>query len=148
MAANVAARAAHGRRQRRHVSENEGLGWDDDPAKFKGHPRTSGSHTTVLRLARENNVPLMHTLAQLSYWSAYHLGKTGLKSMQVRGRMQQGMVADIVVFNPETVAEGSSYKAGENGLPPVGLPHVIVNARERPFFEKVEVVVGDSLFEV
>ncbi len=71
----------------------------------------------------------MHTLAQLSYWSAYHLGKTGLKSMQVRGRMQQGMVADIVVFNPETVAEGSSYKAGENGLPLVGLPHVIVNGK-------------------
>jgi N-acyl-D-aspartate/D-glutamate deacylase len=37
------------------------------------------------------------------------------------------MIADIVIFDPETVAEGSSYKAGENGLPPVGLPHVIVN---------------------
>jgi hypothetical protein len=109
--------------------QNEGLGWDDDPKKFKGHPRTSGSHTTALRLARENNVPLMHTLAQLSYWSAYHLGNTGLKSMQVRGRMQQGMVADIVVFDPKTVAGGSSYKAGENGLPPVGLQHVIVNGQ-------------------
>jgi N-acyl-D-glutamate deacylase len=109
--------------------QNEGLGWDDDPAKFKGHPRTSGSHTIVLRLGREQNVPLMHTLSQLSYWSAYHLGKTGLKSMQVRGRLQPGMAADIVVFDPKTVAEGSSYKAGENGLPPKGLPHVIVNGQ-------------------
>lgn len=109
--------------------QNEGLGWKDDPAKFKGHPRTSGSHTTVLRLARENNVPLLHTLSQLSYWPAYHLSKTGLKSMQVRGRLQQGMVADIVIFNPKTVAEGSSYKAGKNGLPPKGLPHVIVNGQ-------------------
>lgn len=109
--------------------QNEGLGWDDDPAKFKGHPRTSGSHTTVLRLGREQNVPLMHTLSQLSYWSAYHLGKTGLKSMQVRGRIQPGMAADIVVFDPKMVAEGSSYKAGENGLPPKGLPHVIVNGQ-------------------
>ncbi len=49
--------------------------------------------------------------------------------MQQRGRMQQGMVADIVVFDPETMAEGSSYKAGENGMPPVGLPHVIVNGQ-------------------
>lgn len=109
--------------------QNDGLGWEDDPAKFKGHPRTSGSHSITLRLARENDVPLMHTLAQLSYWSAYHLGKTGLKSMQVRGRMQQGMVADIVVFDPKNVREGSGYKAGENGLPPIGMPHVIVNGQ-------------------
>lgn len=109
--------------------QNEGLGWDDDPAKFKGHPRTSGTHTTVLRLARENGVPLMHTLSQLSYWSALHLGETGLESMTVRGRMQEGMVADIVVFDPNTVREGSSYKGGENGFPPIGLPHVIVNGQ-------------------
>jgi N-acyl-D-amino-acid deacylase len=37
--------------------QNEGLGWDDDPALFKGHPRTSGSHTTVLKLGREQDVP-------------------------------------------------------------------------------------------
>jgi N-acyl-D-glutamate deacylase len=107
--------------------QNEGLGWDDDPAKFKGHPRTSGSHTTVLRLGRENDVPLLFTLSQLSYWSALHLGETGLESMKVRGRMQEGMVADIVIFDPETVREGSTYKGGEAGLPPMGLPHVIVN---------------------
>jgi N-acyl-D-aspartate/D-glutamate deacylase len=109
--------------------QNERLGWDDDPAKFKGHPRTSGSHTTVLRLAREQEVPLMFTLSQLSYWPAYHLGKTGLKQMQVRGRLQEGMAADIVVFDSAAVAEGSSYKAGQNGLPPIGLPHVIVNGQ-------------------
>jgi N-acyl-D-glutamate deacylase len=107
--------------------QNEGLGWDDDPAKFKGHPRTSGTHSIVLRLAREQGVPLMFTLSQLSYWPAYHLGKTGLEQMQVRGRLQEGKAADIVVFDPATVAEGSSYKAGQNGLPPIGLPHVIVN---------------------
>jgi hypothetical protein len=37
------------------------------------------------------------------------------------------MVAHIVDFAPETIAEQSTYKPGENGLPPVGLPHVIVN---------------------
>ncbi len=104
-------------------------GWDDDPAKFAGHPRTSGAHTTVLRQAREEGVPLMFTLSQLSYWSAKHLGDAGLVQMTERGRMQEGMVADIVVFNPKTVKEGSSYKAGMNGLPPVGLPHVIVNGQ-------------------
>jgi hypothetical protein len=109
--------------------QNEGLGWDDDPAKFKGHPRTSGSHTTVLQLGREQDVPLMHSLAQLSYWPAYHMGKINLPAMQQRGRLQKGMIADIVIFDPETVAPGSSYKAGENGLPPIGLPHVIVSGQ-------------------
>lgn len=107
--------------------QNEGLGWDDDPALFKGHPRTSGSHTTVLRLAREQGVPLMFSLSQLSYWPALHLGETGLEQMKVRGRLQEGMVADIVIFDADRVAEGSTYKAGENGLPPIGLPHVMVN---------------------
>jgi len=109
--------------------QNNGLGWDDDPAKFQGHPRTSGTHTTVLRLAREEGIPLMFTLSQLSYWPALHLGDTGLEQMNLRGRMQEGMVADIVVFDAENVAEGSAYKAGQNGLPPFGLPHVIVNGQ-------------------
>ena len=107
--------------------QNEGLGWGDDPALFKGHPRTSGSHSITLRLAREYDVPLMFTLSQLSYWPALHLGETGLAQMQERGRMQEGMVADIVIFDPDNVREGSNYKAGENGLPPIGMPHVIVN---------------------
>lgn len=110
-------------------STNESQDWDTDPAEFVGHPRTSGAHTKVLRMAREADVPLMFTLSQLSYWSALHLGDMGLEQMQVRGRMQEGMVADIVIFDPETVAEQSDYKPGMNGLPPIGLPHVIVNGQ-------------------
>jgi len=100
---------------------------DDDPALFSGHPRTAGTHTKVLRMAREEGVPLNFTLAQLSYWSALHLGDAGLEFMHERGRMQEGMIADIVIFDPEIVAERANYSAGQNGLPPVGLPHVIVN---------------------
>ena len=78
-------------------------------------------------MGREANVPLLFTLSQLSYWSAKHLGDAGLKQMQVRGRLQEGMVADIVIFNPQTVAPTSTYTKGDQGLPPVGIPHVIVN---------------------
>ena len=31
--------------------------------------------------------------------------------------------------DPEKVSEGSGYASGTNGLPPVGLPHVIVNGQ-------------------
>ncbi|MCP4396305.1 MAG: aminoacylase, partial [bacterium] len=110
-------------------STDPSLTWDSDPAQFSGHPRTSGSHSIVLRMAQEAEVPLMFTLAQLSYWSALHLGEAGIDSMKVRGRMQENMVADLVIFDPETVREGSSYKKGEQGLPPHGLPHVIVNGQ-------------------
>jgi N-acyl-D-amino-acid deacylase len=48
-------------------------------------------------------------------------------SVQVTGK--EGMIADITMFNLETVAEGSDYKTGMNGLPPIGLPHVIVNGQ-------------------
>jgi N-acyl-D-aspartate/D-glutamate deacylase len=100
---------------------------DDDPALFSGHPRTAGTHSKTLRLAREEGVPLNFTLAQLSYWSALHLGDAGIDFMKERGRMQESMAADVVIFDPENVAERTTYKAGENGLPPVGMPHVIVN---------------------
>ena len=103
------------------------LPWDADPSEYAGHPRTAGSYSMTLQLGRENGVPLMFTLSQLSYWTAKHLGDTGLEAMKERGRVQVGKVADLTLFNPDTVAARATYKAGENGLPPVGIPYVIVN---------------------
>jgi len=103
------------------------LGWDDPYESYVGHPRTAGSHAKTFRLARENNIPLMQTIAQNSYWSALHLGQAGLESMQKRGRMQEGMLADITIFNPETITDNATYKLGENGLPSTGIPYVLVN---------------------
>ena len=57
------------------------------------------------------------TLAQLSYWTAKHLGDTGLDAMKERGRVQVGKVADLTLFDPSTVAARATYKEGENGLP-------------------------------
>lgn len=103
------------------------LTWDADYEDYAGHPRAAGTHAKVLRLSREGGVPLMHTLSQLSYWHAKHLGDTGLKAMQERGRMQEGMVADITIFDPENVTEHASYKQSEQGLASTGIPYVLVN---------------------
>ncbi len=105
------------------------LGWDDDPSKAKGHPRAAGSHAKVLKLGRQHAVPLMQTLSPLSCWSATHLGDTGLVPMQERGRLQEGMVADITIFDPETAADVADYKPGLNLAYSSGIPHVMVNGQ-------------------
>ena len=81
----------------------------------------------TFQLAREHNVPLMFTLAQTSYWNAKHMGDAGIEAMKERGRLQEGMIADLTLFDPVKIASRSTYKAGEQGLPPVGIPYVIVN---------------------
>jgi hypothetical protein len=113
-----------------------GLDWNEPFEKYLGHPRTAGAHAKTLRLGREQGVPLMHTLSQLSYWSALHLGRAGIDAMKVRGRLQEGMVADITVFDPQTVTDNATYKAGEHGLPSTGIPWVIVSG---------QIVVRDSV---
>jgi len=104
--------------------------WNEPYTAYKGHPRTTGGAGKTLRLGREEGVPLMFTLAQLSYWSAKHLGDMGLEAMRERGRMQTGMVADITIFDPENVTDKATYKAGEQGLPTAGIPYVIVNGQQ------------------
>ena len=105
---------------------DDNLTWDTPYEDLPNtHPRTSGSFATVLRLARENNIPLMQAVSMTSYNYARPLGEMGLKSMQVRGRMQEGMVADITIFDPETVRDNSTYAKG--ALPSSGILHVVVN---------------------
>jgi len=107
-------------------------GWDDEPGWDTAyedipntHPRLSGTHGTCLRLAREKNIPLMQILEASSYNAAKYLSVTGLDAMKVRGRLQQGMVADITIFDPKTVTDNATYAKGT--LPTTGIPFVIVS---------------------
>jgi hypothetical protein len=104
----------------------EGLTWDTPYEAFpNAHPRSAGTFAKVLRLARENNIPLMQAVSMTSYNYAKPLGDMGLKAMQVRGRMQEGMVADITIFDPETLKDNATFAKGT--LPSTGIPHAIVN---------------------
>ena len=109
--------------------DGNALGWDNTYDEYVGHPRTAGTRGRVLRLARAENIPLMFTLSQLSYWPAKHLGDTGIEAMRRRGRLQAGMVADIVVFDPSAVTDNADFKQGANGKPTTGVPYVLVNGR-------------------
>ena len=102
------------------------LTWDTPFEEIPNtHPRAAGTYAKALRLARENNIPLMQIIAMSSYNSALPLGKMGLKAMQERGRLQQGMVADITIFDPEKVTDNATYEKGT--LPSTGIPYVVVN---------------------
>ena len=118
-------------------------GWDDPPTwntpyeKIPNtHPRLAGTHGTCLRLAREQEIPLMQILAASSYNPAKYLGETGLEAMKIRGRLQEGMVADIIILDPNTVKENATYAKGT--LPTTGIPFVIVNGN---------IVVKDSVVQ-
>jgi len=89
------------------------------------HPRGAGARAASVRLARENDIPLMQIMAILSYNAAKYLGNTGLEAMQERGRIQEGMIADIVVFHPEKFTDNSTYENGS--LPSTGMKAVVVN---------------------
>ncbi len=115
--------------------KGERLEWDSPFEDYAGHPRSAGSHAILLRLARENDVPLMFSLSQLSYWAAKQLGDAGIEAMDVRGRIQEGMIADITIFDPENVTENATYSKGKNGLPSTGIPYVLVHGT---------IVVSDS----
>lgn len=112
--------------------------WDADYASLPNmHPRGAGSRGKSLRLSREQSIPLMQVLAQMSYNSARYLGDMGLEAMQRRGRMQPGMVADIVVFDPQQVTDNATYEKGS--LPTTGISAVLVNG--------VLTVSNDSVLE-
>ncbi|MFC1797569.1 hypothetical protein ACFL1V_10830 [Pseudomonadota bacterium] len=87
--------------------------------------KTIPARAISVRLARENDIPLMQIMSILSYNAARHLGDMGLKAMQERGRIQEGMVADIVVFHPEQFTDNSTYTQGS--LPATGMKAVLVN---------------------
>jgi len=105
---------------------DDDINWDTPyEALPNTHPRFAGTYAKALRLARESKVPLMQVVAMSSYNWAKPLGDMGLKAMQERGRMQKGMVADITIFDPETVTDNATYQQGT--LPSTGIPYVIVN---------------------
>ena len=102
--------------------------WDYPMEKLGGtHPRTAGARGATVRIGRENAISMMQLMSILSYNAAKHLGDTGLTFMQERGRIQAGMVADIVVFDPETFTDNSTYENG--AIPSTGMKAVIVNGQ-------------------
>ena len=87
------------------------------------HPRAYGTQTKVLReFVREKKLlTVEEAVKKMTSMPAELLG------MQHRGKIQQGYYADVVVFDPETVSDRSTF--GNLQCAPVGIETVIVNGR-------------------
>lgn len=110
--------------------------WNTPFGELRSHPRTAGAHAKVLRLSREGHLPLMSAINKMTYKWAKFLQDNGVEQMAAKGRLQEGMDADITIFDSATVTDNSTLKQGENALPSSGIPYVIVNGK---------IVVKDSV---
>lgn len=99
------------------------VGSDGIPTPGKPHPRWAGSFARTLRLARDEGLlPLPEAVRKMTSLAADRFGLAG------RGRLVEGAVADVVVFDPDRVADGATYE--EPLAPPVGVDHVFVGGEE------------------
>jgi dihydroorotase/N-acyl-D-amino-acid deacylase len=85
------------------------------------HPRAYGTFPRVLGYwVRERKVlTLEDAVRKMTALPAWRLGLTD------RGRIAEGMLADLVVFDPATVADKATFEAPHQY--PVGIPWVIVH---------------------
>ncbi|MDB4898826.1 MAG: D-aminoacylase domain protein, partial [Gemmatimonadetes bacterium] len=97
-----------------------------DPATARGlaHPRAYGTFTRVLgKYVRDEHVlTLEDAVRRMSWATASRLGITD------RGRLAEGMFADVVLFDPATVADRATYERPHQLS--VGVRDVLVNGRE------------------
>jgi len=103
--------------------------WDSPYEGKSVHPRSAGTRAKVLRMVREDkNMSLMEAISKMSYLHAKYFDELGgISQFRTKGRVQVGADADIVVFNPDTVTDNSTYEPGKGALPSTGIPYVLVN---------------------
>ena len=89
--------------------------------KSSTHPRAYGNFARLLgKYVREEKViPLAEAVRRLSGLPATNLG------LDHRGFIKQGMFADVVVFDPQTIADRATFEQPHQYS--VGVKHVFVN---------------------
>ncbi|WP_030668405.1 N-acyl-D-amino-acid deacylase family protein [Streptomyces sp. NRRL B-1347] len=90
---------------------------------YKPHPRAYGTFPQYLgKYVRELGVlSLEECVAHLTSRAATRL------RLPDRGYVREGYRADLVLFDPETVAAGSTFDAPRTA--PVGIPHVLIDGK-------------------
>jgi N-acyl-D-aspartate/D-glutamate deacylase len=91
--------------------------------KPTGHPRTFGTFTRVLgRYVREKKlISLESAVRKMTYLPAMVYNLAG------KGLIREGMDADLVLFDPETIADQGDFVTPARGN--VGIEYVLVNGK-------------------
>jgi N-acyl-D-glutamate deacylase len=107
------------------VINYEGDAWPLPEETFS-HPRSNGTFAKVLRsYVRERKLMSMQeALRKMCLMPAQTL-EAFVPQMKRKGRLQKGMDADIVVFDPETISDVGTYTAPNQ--PAVGVQSLLVN---------------------
>jgi len=108
-----------------HVENYDGDAWPLPKEAFS-HPRSNGTFAKILRsYVRERGLmSLDEAIRKMSLMPAQTL-EGFVPQMKKKGRIQVGMDADIVVFDPETIRDVGTYE--EPNQPAVGVQSVLVN---------------------
>lgn len=105
------------------VIGSDGIAMPVHQPEKKPHPRSFGCYPRMLERYVEDRalLPLADAVRKMTGAPAERLG------LRDRGLLRPGLAADLVVFSPEGVHEGSTYT--EPCALPEGIAHVVVNGR-------------------
>ena len=94
---------------------------DGELGRGQPHPRSYGTFPRILgRYVRDEKVlPLEEAIRKMTSLAAEQMKIAG------RGTLKEGYFADVVIFDPKTVADTATYEKPHQY--PVGIDHVIVN---------------------
>ena len=91
----------------------------------EGHPRNAGTYSRVLAqyVREKKTLTLMEALRKMTLMPAQMLERS-TSAARHKGRLQEGADADIVVFDPETIADRSTFEKPME--PSVGVHELLV----------------------
>ena len=91
----------------------------------EGHPRNAGTYSRVLAqyVREKKTLTLMEALRKMTIMPAQMLERSTPAARQ-KGRLQEGADADVVVFDPQTIADRSTFQKPME--PSVGVRYLLV----------------------
>ena len=99
------------------------IGTDGIWSHGKPHPRIYGSYPRILGMyvRQERLLSIEEAVRKMTSFPAQKFG------LWKKGIVREGMDADLVIFDPDTIAERSTFQ--EPHQYPAGLPYVILNGQ-------------------
>jgi len=104
-----------------YSTDSRALTFTGDLSKGSPHPRNYGGSVKILSFAREGLIPFEKAVRKMTSRPAEILGLSG------RGIIKVGAIADLMIFDPETVRDNATYK--DPVRPPTGIDCVLVNGQ-------------------